>query len=179
MILFHRVTTELHIGMLMLAGLCIGLDRVLKGRKRNELPQGPGAFRVTARLGAGMGLLCLGASMATGLLSWPWERLLATRVVYGKISYTLVSLTCWALFLLFQRGHGPRRAGPPGDLFAAVGVLATLGAASAGGHLGTGKSLLDEASALVSLDLYPVLAFPIPLSLTLIVGCIVLILFKK
>jgi hypothetical protein len=143
-IILHKVLTELHIGMLFLATIAAVAAVFSWGRARRQ-----GIARISdgTFIGATVcGTLFLVLSALTGFVAWPWERLWRTPMIYSKVTYFALGLNFWLILLWSRLMRGAQvweRLSRPMLGCAVLGFTAIMMAASAGGHLGHGVSLLD------------------------------------
>jgi hypothetical protein len=84
----------------------------------------------------------------TGFLAWPWDRLWRTPTVYSKVTYATLALNLWVILIVARLRYGGgiwvrKSLSVPLLICSLLALLTTVMAASAGGHLGHGASLLD------------------------------------
>lgn len=173
-IVLHKVLTELHIGTLFLATIAAFAAVFSWSRSRW---QGIARIADGTFIGATVcGTLFLVLSAITGFLAWPWDKLWRTPMIYSKVTYFALGLNFWLILLWSRLTHGAQmweRLSRPMLACALLGFIATMMAASAGGHLGHGVSLLDPLFR--GLDPYKPVVFAPWLSAGVISACIYLI----
>jgi len=110
------------------------------------------------------GTAALVLSVSTGLFTWPWQRLWATEIVYGKVGLALVALALWSMVLLYRLQFGPvlrrQRLSPVPLFLALAGFGCLILTASAGGHLAHGRSLMDPLIRWLGINPYAPWVWP-------------------
>jgi hypothetical protein len=176
-VIFHKVLTELNIGMLFLAAMAaVGVFFAAATSRWTDFAR---AADHTCFAAACAGVFFLILSALTGLSAWPWDRLWRTPLIYGKVSYVALALALWATLIYKRALHGPalwetKSLSVPSLICCLLAFSATALAGSAGGHLGHGVSVLD----FVLFDFDPYYPFVLPpwLSLGIIVSGMFLLL---
>jgi len=144
-VILHKVLTELHVGMLFLASIAAVAASWSWSRSRR---QGIAWIADGTFIGAAIcGTVFLVLSAITGFLAWPWEKLWRTPMIYSKVTFFTLGLNFWLILLWSRLKHGvqmwERGLSRPVLVCSVLGFTAIMMAASAGGHLGHGVSLLD------------------------------------
>jgi hypothetical protein len=152
----HTIATELVVGTLVFAGLCIFFHPVAvwwnkrgnggvisKWSKFTEGVTDQAAYAAVI-----FGVFALVVAAITGSLSWPYDVLAANAIIHNKVFFSAVALVTWAWILILRWKLGPglwdnKRAVIAYEVLAVFGFLNIAMVGAVGGHL-TGKgSALD------------------------------------
>lgn len=154
----HTIATELVVGTLVFAALCIFFHPVARWWSKRKPGDGivsrwarftegvtdQGAYAATA-----FGVFALVMAAITGSLSWPYGALAANPIIHNKVFFSAVALVTWSWILVLRWRLGPglwdnKRYTLAYVGLAAFGFLNVAMTGAVGGHL-TGKgSALDS-----------------------------------
>jgi hypothetical protein len=181
-VIAHTIATELVVGALVFAALCIIFHPVAMWWKKRST--GGGIITKWANFTEGVtdqagfaatffGVFALIVAAVTGSLSWPADVLAANPIIHNKIFFSAVALVTWSWIFIMRWKLGPELWKDKRSTLAYVGLaafgmvnIAMTGAV--GGHL-TGKgSALDSILAGFNFNSDATFALPTALSMLLI-----------
>lgn len=176
----HTIATELVVGTLVFASLCILFHPVAVWWNKRG---GAGVLGKWAKFTEGVtdqagyaatifGVFALVVAAITGSLSWPYGALAANAIIHNKVFFSAVALVTWSWVLIMRWRLGPGLWAERRTTLAYVGLaafgfvnIAMVGAV--GGHL-TGKgSALDSILAGMNFNSDATFALPQALAIAL------------
>ena len=180
----HTIATELVVGALVFAALCIFFHPVASWWKAKG--KGPAFIGKWATFTEGVtdqagyaatafGVFALTVAAVTGSFSWPYENLAANAIVHNKVFFSAVALVTWSWVLVLRWKIGAqiwkdKRALVAYEGLAAFGFLNVAMAGAVGGHI-TGKgSALD--AVLVGFNFNSDATFALPQELSIVLSAV-------
>jgi hypothetical protein len=180
-VIAHTIATELVVGALVFAGLCIFFHPVAMWWKKRA--SGGGVITkwaefteaVTDQAGFAatlFGVFALVIAAVTGSLSWSYDALAANPIVHNKIFFSAVALVTWTWVFVLRWKLGPelwqsRRSTLAYVGLAAFGFVNVAMTGAVGGHI-TGKgSALDALLRDVNFNSDATFALPSVLAIVL------------
>ena len=185
----HTIATELVVGTLVFASLCIFFHPV--ARWYNARKKGPAIVLRWAKFTEGVtdqgayaatifGVFSLIVAAITGSLSWPYDVLAANAIIHNKVFFSAVALVTWSWVFIMRWKLGPgiwdnKRALLAYEGLAAFGFINISMLGAVGGHL-TGKgSALDAVLAGFNFNSDATFALPQALAIALAAAGVALI----
>ncbi len=178
----HTIATELVVGTLVFASLCIFFHPVARWWKARAKDGGlltkwatftEGVTDQASYAASMFGVFALLVAAFTGALSWPYDVLAANPIVHNKVFFSSVALVTWSWILILRWKVGPslwenKRTVLAYEGLAAFGFVNVAMAGAVGGHL-TGKgSALDSVLAGLNFNSDATFALPQGLSIVLV-----------
>lgn len=185
----HTIATELVVGTLVFASLCIFFHPVARWWKARAKDGGiitkwanftEGVTDQAGYAAMAFGVFALLVAAFTGALSWPYEVLAANPIIHNKVFFSAVALVTWSWLLILRWRLGPtlwqdRRTVLAYEGLAVFGFINVAMTGAVGGHI-TGKgSALDAVLAGLNFNSDATFALPLVLSIVLAAAGVALI----
>ncbi len=180
-VIMHTVATELVVGALVFAALCIFFHPVASWMKGRTKPDGiiqkwahftEGVTDQGGYAAAIFGTFALVLAAATGSFAWPADQLAANAIIHNKIFFSAVALVTWIWVIVLRWRIGPgvwedRKTLAAYEGLAMFGLVNIAMTGAVGGHV-TGKgSALDALLKDFNFNSDATFALPIELAIFL------------